>query len=127
MSDNKILNDSNITGRKCNTELDLKENIGMYNLESEKYCPKCGGKMKDLVLTSYPAQSISKCQSCEYTEKYPQNRDEKVMKKDCNKEIHAYQNEDGTYRVEINEGDTFVSIEKADINITVYATKKDKN
>lgn len=44
----------------------------------------------------------------------------------CNKEIHAYQNEDGTYRVEINEGDTFVSIEKADINITVYATKNDK-
>lgn len=41
----------------------------------------------------------------------------------CNKEIHAYQNEDGTYRVEINEGDTFVSIEKADINITAYATK----
>lgn len=41
----------------------------------------------------------------------------------CNKEIHAYQNEDGTYRVEINEGDTFVSIEKADINLTAYATK----
>lgn len=44
----------------------------------------------------------------------------------CNKEIHAYQNEDGTYRVEINGGNTFVSIEKADINITVYATKNDK-
>lgn len=44
----------------------------------------------------------------------------------CNKEIHAYQNEDGTYKVEINEGDTLVSIEKADINITAYATKNDK-
>lgn len=44
----------------------------------------------------------------------------------CNKEIHAYQNEDGTYRVEINGGNTFVSIEKADINITAYVTKNDK-
>lgn len=49
---------------------------------------------------------------------------EKLKENICNKAIHAYQNEDGTYRVEINEGDTFVSIEKADINITVYATKK---
>lgn len=48
------------------------------------------------------------------------------MNKDCVKEIHAYQNEDGTYRVEIKEGDTFVSIEKADIHITAYATKNDK-
>lgn len=51
---------------------------------------------------------------------------EKLKENICNKEIHAYQNEDGTYRVEISEGDTFVSIEKADINITVYATKNDK-
>lgn len=48
---------------------------------------------------------------------------EKLKENICNKEIHAYQNEDGTYRVEINEGDTFVSIEKVDINITVYAIK----
>lgn len=68
MPDNKTLNDSNITGRKCNTELDLKENIGMYNLESEKHCPKCGGKMMDLVLTSYPAQHARKCMSCGYVE-----------------------------------------------------------
>ena len=44
----------------------------------------------------------------------------------CNKEIHAYQNEDGTYRVEINKSDTSLSIEKADINIVAYATKNDK-
>lgn len=40
----------------------------MYNFESEKHCPKCGGKMMDLVLTSYPGQSISKCWSCGYEE-----------------------------------------------------------
>ncbi|EEX21882.1 hypothetical protein BLAHAN_05510 [Blautia hansenii DSM 20583] len=48
--------------------MDLKEDIGMYNFESEKHCPKCGGKMMDLVLTSYPGQSISKCWSCGYEE-----------------------------------------------------------
>lgn len=40
----------------------------MYNFESEKHCPKCGGKMIDLVLTSYPGQSLSKCWSCGYEE-----------------------------------------------------------
>ena len=53
---------------------------------------------------------------------------EKLKENICNKEkIHVYQNEDGIYRVEINEGDTLVSIEKADINISAYATKNDKN
>lgn len=41
----------------------------------------------------------------------------------CNKEIHAYQNNDGTYKVEILEDKLFTEIEKADICITVYATK----
>lgn len=40
----------------------------MYNFESEKHCPKCGGKMIDLVLTSYLGQSLSKCWSCRYEE-----------------------------------------------------------
>ena len=41
----------------------------------------------------------------------------------CNKEIHAYQNDDGTYKVEIIEDKLFSKTEKADIYITVYATK----
>ena len=40
----------------------------MYNFENEKHCPKCGGRMMDLVLTSYPAQCISKCMNCGYKE-----------------------------------------------------------
>lgn len=39
------------------------------------------------------------------------------------KEIHAYQNDDGTYKVEILEDESLVEIGKADIHITVYATK----
>lgn len=54
------------------------------------------------------------------------SKGEKLKENICNKEIHAYQNGDGTYRVEINEGDTLVSIEKADINIIVYATNDKK-
>lgn len=40
-----------------------------------------------------------------------------------NREIHAYQNDDGTYKVEILEDKLITKIEKADIYITVYATK----
>lgn len=40
-----------------------------------------------------------------------------------NREIHAYQNDDGTYKVEILEDKLITEIEKADIYITVYATK----
>lgn len=40
----------------------------MWDLSNEKHCPKCGGKMMDLILTSYPAQCTSKCMSCGYTE-----------------------------------------------------------
>lgn len=69
----------------------------------------------DLIVEAIDEQPI-----IEYTEQMSEDN------KHCNKEIHAYQNEDGTYRVEINEGDTLVSIEKADINITVYAIKNDK-
>lgn len=65
-------------------------------------------------------EAINEQPTIEYTEQM--SEDNKL----CNKEIHAYQNEDATYRVEINEGDTLVSIEKADINITAYATKNDK-
>lgn len=59
----------------------------MYNFESEKHCPKCGGKMIDLVLTSYLAQSISKCINCGYREdlkidvcKYPNNKNNGLVK-----------------------------------------------
>ncbi len=45
----------------------------MYNLENEKHCPKCGGKMMDLVLTSYPAQCTSTCMGCGYTEDRDKN------------------------------------------------------
>lgn len=68
MSDNKTLNGNSITGRKHYNELDLKEDVNMWDLSNEKHCPKCGGKMMDLVLTSYPGQSISKCWSCGYEE-----------------------------------------------------------
>lgn len=47
----------------------------MYNFENEKHCPKCGGKMMDLVLTSYPAQCTSKCMSCGYTEDRDKNKE----------------------------------------------------
>lgn len=40
----------------------------MWDLSNEKHCPKCGGKMMDLILTSYPAQCTSKCMSCGYEE-----------------------------------------------------------
>lgn len=40
----------------------------MWDERNEKHCPKCGGKMMNLVLTSYPGQSVSKCQSCGYEE-----------------------------------------------------------
>ena len=40
----------------------------MWDLSNEKHCPKCGGRMMDLVLTSYPGQRISKCMSCSYKE-----------------------------------------------------------
>ena len=59
----------------------------MYNFESEKHCPKCGGKMINLVLTSYPGQSISKCWKCGYREdlkndvcKYPNNKNNGLVK-----------------------------------------------
>ena len=65
-------------------------------------------------------EAIDEQPTIEYTEQM--SEDNKL----CNKEIHAYQNEDGTYRVEINKGDTSLLIEKADINITTYATKNDK-
>lgn len=40
----------------------------MWDERNEKHCPKCGGKMINLVLTSYPGQSISKCWKCGYEE-----------------------------------------------------------
>lgn len=40
----------------------------MWDLSNEKHCPKCGGKMMDLILTSYPVQCTSKCMSCGYEE-----------------------------------------------------------
>ena len=75
MSDNKTLNGSSITGRKRYNELDLKEDVNMWDLSNEKHCPKCGGKMMDLVLTSYPGQSISQCWSCGYTEVRDKNKE----------------------------------------------------
>lgn len=46
------------------------------------------------------------------------------------KEIHAYQNDDGTYRVVIIDKTTYLDkkteIERADIHLTVYATKNDQ-
>lgn len=75
MSDNKTLNGSSITGRKRFNELDLKEDVNMWDLSNEKHCPKCGGKMMDLILTSYPAQCTSKCMSCGYTEDRDKNKE----------------------------------------------------
>lgn len=37
-----------------------------------------------------------------------------------NREIHAYQNDDGTYKVEILEDKLITKIEKADIYIYIY-------
>ena len=59
----------------------------MWNERNEKHCPKCGGKMMNLVLTSYPGQSISKCKNCGYREdlkidvcKYPNNKNNGLVK-----------------------------------------------
>lgn len=52
------------------------------------------------------------------------------IEKDWMKEIHAYQNDDGTYRVVITDKTTYpeieTKIEKADIHLTVYTTKNDQ-
>lgn len=77
MPDNQTLNGSSITGRKRYNELDLKEDVNMWDERNEKHCPKCGGKMMDLALTltSYPAQRTSKCMSCGYTEDRDKNKE----------------------------------------------------
>lgn len=49
--------------------------------------------------------------------------DKKKLAKFSKREVHAYQNDDGTYKVEILEDKLITEIEKADIYITVYATK----
>lgn len=49
----------------------------MWDLSNEKHCPKCGGRMMDLVLTSYPGQRISKCMSCSYKEDLSKTNPEK--------------------------------------------------
>ena len=47
----------------------------MWDERNEKHCLKCGGKMMNLVLTSYPGQSVSKCQSCGYEENRDKNKE----------------------------------------------------